>query len=125
MEKPSFESSLRKLRWKSTLHLAESLLKLKPEHASVPTIQEQSVEGLLRELNKLVPESSENPDPVSSCLVALRRIDEDLLNLLRESTESVLDNLESMRRDENSNSLELIKSVGKKIRNFLKVAGDR
>ena len=125
MEKPSFERNIKKLRWKSTLCLAESLGKSNPDNLSAPTLAAQPLERLLLELEQLIPEILGNQDPVNSCLVALRRIDEDLLNQLRESTESVLDHLESMRGEKNRNSLELIKSVGKKIRNFLKVAGER
>ena len=74
-------------RWKSTAGLADSLLAIR----SPPTADYAGVRPLVAELAQLVPETvGAGQQPVAACLTALRRLEEDMLNLLREAAETVL-----------------------------------
>ena len=76
----------RSWRWKSTAGLADSLLAIR----SPPAGDHARVRPLVAELAQLVPETVGSQAPVAACLTALRRLEEDMLNLLRETAETVL-----------------------------------
>lgn len=108
-------------RWRSTSQLAESLLTVKTSDSS---LQDPSVQKLITDLQQLVPETVGAKDPVGSCLKALRRIEEDLLNLLRESAEAVLDSIETMKSGEDE-SINGIRNVGRRMKEFLRITTER
>ena len=108
-------------RWTSTSTLATSFTTLRP---SSSILEGAAVQQLVSNLHLILPVTAGSKDPVLACLSALRQLEEDLLNLLREAGESVLDALEAMKAGE-VDSILLVKLVGRRMKEFLRVTSDR
>ena len=108
-------------KWTSTSTLAASFTRLKSASGSHDVA---GVQQLVSSLHLMLPATASSQDPVLVCLSALRQLEEDLLNVLREAGESVLDALEAMQTGQ-VDTLLLVKLVGRRMKEFLRVTSYR
>ena len=117
-------------RWRSTRQLAATVTSSSSEAAAaVPTGQLAALLAELRTLLPSLPAASKGPEGlVAACLAALRVVDRNLLAGLQEAADSALaslDLLEGADGADNQQRPVLLRVVGKKMVQFLKVVIQR